>query len=465
MTESNKTDCVELNRLLELAEGGADDERESIEKHLAACETCKANADDVQRLLATLGLWPDITPSDDFRQTVLAAAHAERPAAKEKSGSGVHARVERRRASRTSLTTVFVRVLVAAACVAVAIGLYLRYAPGPDEGAADVRAALVTWEGDMTVLREGCVVKSMPQMDLRLGDVLRTGVDAHAIVSYNDEDTSMVLRGRSEVSLREEQGGKRVFISDGTVSLTVAPQPEGRSLIVESDKAYVKVLGTRFTVAVDDDAGSVRLNVDHGTVQLTRAADGATLELVARQSAMVAEGTVFKVTGPGAVPDEKITNLLPDGGFENLRGNEFPGWTRQDDPGLRLFADTTVRRSGRSSVRMEGFPAPEENQVRVIFEDLRIKPHTTYRVRFWLKTEGLKAKWGNVGVKVIANEEYLVDYIGRMGGSFEPTQDWKHYEFTFNSGKHTLVFVPVGVWGGETGRAWFDDVALFEVSR
>ena len=140
-------------------------------------------------------------------------------------------------------------------------------------------------------------------------------------------------------------------------------------------------------------------------------------------------------------------------------------WDRLDYPNFRLFRDASVKASGEASLKLTGFPVPGKNRVRAIKDEVPLRPHTDYVLRFKLKTENLRAEWNNVGVKVIARKQYLVDSIELMGARFAPTQDWTGYEFTFNSGEHDRTAVLVGVWHGISGTAWFDDVELVEAGR
>jgi len=100
----------------------------------------------------------------------------------------------------------------------------------------------------------------------------------------------------------------------------------------------------------------------------------------------------FVVAGVQAkfVPDPAAR--LVDGGFENFSGNKFPGFGFCDQPGEISFADTTVKHSGRASLRLENFASEPHGHGRVM-QTVHVTPHRCYRVSLWVKTEVHFAAW------------------------------------------------------------------------
>jgi len=80
---------------------------------------------------------------------------------------------------------------------------------------------------------------------------------------------------------------------------------------------------------------------------------------------------------------------------------------------------------------------------------------------FWVKTENLQ---GGISpeVKVLTSD-------GSNGISWQTfhcdaTQDWKHYDLTFNSLDNISGNLYLGTWGGTTGKFWWDDFEMDEVA-
>ena len=150
------------------------------------------------------------------------------------------------------------------------------------------------------------------------------------------------------------------------------------------------------------------------------------------------------------------TLLLENGGFEKHDGNRFPinGWI--DEPGKRSFADTEVKHGGECSVRLENFDSNKHGHGRICLQ-VKLMPHRRYRMRVFAKTEGL-----------VPNKSKFMLQFYRMNGSqiatlkpdIAPTQDWTEYSLAFFSGDESEGRFFMGMWGGEQGKLWIDDIRL-----
>lgn len=159
-----------------------------------------------------------------------------------------------------------------------------------------------------------------------------------------------------------------------------------------------------------------------------------------------------------ATLEADTTARLANADFEAVDGNHFRGWTLQDDEGVVTFADHEVVHGGKTSLRMENIGKNQHQHCRLA-QALNLQPFRQYRVSFWLKTQGLSP--GDAEVKVLST-----DAQGAI--SFETihvagTQDWKHYDVTFNSLEHTNGRLYLGSWSGKSGTMWWDDLQIEEI--
>ena len=86
-------------------------------------------------------------------------------------------------------------------------------------------------------------------------------------------------------------------------------------------------------------------------------------------------------------PDPAIK--MVNGDFEQTKGNTFTGFGFHDQPGEVSFADTQVFHGGKTSLRMENFTANPHGHGRIM-QTVKVKPHRSYRVCLWIKTDGLQ---------------------------------------------------------------------------
>jgi hypothetical protein len=147
-----------------------------------------------------------------------------------------------------------------------------------------------------------------------------------------------------------------------------------------------------------------------------------------------------------------------NGDFEVAKGNQFAGWTMQDDPGVISFADHEVTHAGKTSVRMENIGRNEAHHCRLA-QPIKLQPYRQYLISFWVKTEGLAP--ADAEVKVLSSE-------GSGSISFQTfraqgTQDWKKYELVFNSLDHREGRIYFGSWSGKSGKLWWDDLKIEEI--
>lgn len=155
--------------------------------------------------------------------------------------------------------------------------------------------------------------------------------------------------------------------------------------------------------------------------------------------------------------------VLKNSSFEEAKGDKMLGYGFQDDIGKTTFADTTVFKSGKQSLRMENVAEHNKNQLCRVTQQLNLRPWTCYRLSVWVKTKDY-----------IAGRAFRLTAIGSgdkgRGLTFyeaglKPTEDWKELEVVFNSLEFSQVNIYAGQWGGKkTGTLWLDDFKIEELS-
>jgi len=155
-----------------------------------------------------------------------------------------------------------------------------------------------------------------------------------------------------------------------------------------------------------------------------------------------------------------LSQPLPNGGFEEHKGNMATGWAFQDEPGKLSFIDQEVKHSGQSSLRFDGPGVKAAYTNARISRKLIVKPWHLYHARVWVKTDSYNA----------AHDTKI--HISGHGGralSFsnlgvKPTQDWTEHHVVFNSLDNTEVTFYIGTWGIRGGKIWYDDARVEEAA-
>lgn len=91
-------------------------------------------------------------------------------------------------------------------------------------------------------------------------------------------------------------------------------------------------------------------------------------------------------------------------------------------------------------------------------QELRVRPHRTYRVSLQVRTEGLQPT-SAFQITVLAGNRSLAPRTFQVA----PTADWQKLTMLFNSLEFDSVRLYAGVWGGQAGRLWLDDWTVEEV--
>jgi hypothetical protein len=148
---------------------------------------------------------------------------------------------------------------------------------------------------------------------------------------------------------------------------------------------------------------------------------------------------------------------IVNGGFESFTGQNLKGFNFHDQPGTVSFIDTQTVHSGSASLRLENFTANPYGHGRVM-QEIKLIPHRCYRLRLWVKTDGLTPASAFQMTLLAKDRE-----IAPRSFNLPATTGWREITTDFNSLEYDRINLYAGVWGAKSGRLWLDDWSLEEV--
>ncbi len=212
---------------------------------------------------------------------------------------------------------------------ALGIGLWLSQTsfdlPAPQGIVARAESAQGSVFGVMDDVPERRALKAGDS--ILAGMRIETGKDGSVALAWLDNTARLALAGNSKL---ETRNGKPVFLQQGALTATVAPQPADRRFAVETPNARAVVIGTRFELVAATDL--TRLTVAEGEIELT--------DLARDVSVRVSAGLGSVVT-PRAPP-----SVFPMGTTDGLLAlylfNESRGTTVFDVSGIGTPVNLTI---------------------------------------------------------------------------------------------------------------------------
>ncbi len=160
------------------------------------------------------------------------------------------------------------------------------------------------------------------QAELRAGARIHVKGLAGLAMLRLDDGTEISLAGDTRVECHRQDGQTTVMLRQGYLSAHVAPQAAGCPLLIHTPGAEMQVLGTQLAVSADNEVSE--LGVRRGRVVLKRLTDGASVDVVAGQYAVVSQRAVLE-----ARPWPTTTETWSED-FENglPRGWRYGQWLR-----------------------------------------------------------------------------------------------------------------------------------------
>jgi len=162
----------------------------------------------------------------------------------------------------------------------------------------------------------------------------------------------------------------------------------------------------------------------------------------------------FIVKDGVAWPDPANGPKLTNPGFEDVVNGKPAGWV-MDGPAGKITADSSVKHSGASSLKVSGL-GRGANQA-YAKQTLKVTPFQYYRVTVWVKTKGMRAE-GESYINVHNSEG--TRHLSYTNLEVKEDEDWTKHETVFNSLDATSVEFWVGAAESRGGTIWFDDLTL-----
>lgn len=272
-----KPSCDQARLLLSslLAEPVDAAETEALGGHLADCEGCRRQAEALFRQDRAL---TELMAAEIADVLVARIRQELRSTPPQERGPGSGEAPLSKQASAASGRSRFKWAIGLAASVALAFGIWHLTVPGGgNRGAPRLQSV------------EGEVYLATPtsRAPARVGDVfsptttLQTvGEESLAAIVYLDGTRLDVGPDSALTELSDASAiGKRVSLTQGSLTAEVSRQRPGRPMILATPQAEVVVLGTKFSVS--GSAEGTHVETAEGVVQLTRTSDGQSVEVAA----------------------------------------------------------------------------------------------------------------------------------------------------------------------------------------
>ncbi len=175
---------------------------------------------------------------------------------------------------------------------------------------------------------------------------------------------------------------------------------------------------------------------------------------------MAVVGTQFTVVAAAGGNSLAPINSLPPVGNGDFESGSA-GWLSVGD--ARGSLDTTASdcHGGTACGEIAGSASATDNAR--FTQVLTLQPWRIYHVQFWVRTSGLTG--GSFVVQVLdnsgsASRTRLSSTLSAATG----TTPWTQVDLAFNSRESTSVTLYLGIWGGNQGQLWIDDVVAEETA-
>jgi hypothetical protein len=172
---------------------------------------------------------------------------------------------------------------------------------------------------------------------------------------------------------------------------------------------------------------------------------------------LAVENAPFVVSNGVALFQPAESIKIANGGFESYTGQNLKGFNFHDEPGTVSFIDTQTVHGGSASLRLENFTTNPHGHGRVM-QEIKLIPHRCYRLRLWVKTDGLTPA-NAFQMTLLAKDRE----IAPRSFNLPATTGWREITTDFNSLEYDRANLYAGVWGAKSGRLWLDDWSLEEV--
>ncbi len=153
-----------------------------------------------------------------------------------------------------------------------------------------------------------------------------------------------------------------------------------------------------------------------------------------------------------------LTQFVQNGSFETMDNGSPKAWSsREWQKGGAEFAVDTVAHTGAQSLLIASTTGADASWVTIA----PVRPWARYRLSGWIKTQDLEP---GTGRGAMINVNGSADWRTRP---LSGTNDWTEVAVEFDAGAVDALEITclLGGWGQSKGKAWFDDVALTQLSK
>lgn len=180
------------------------------------------------------------------------------------------------------------------------------------------------------------------------------------------------------------------------------------------------------------------------------------------------EDALFVVKGDQAEFVADSPEGLKNGSFEQHDGTIVSNFDYESTAGGTISLDKEMVKEGKVALRFEmtADQTIDRSERRLtISQVFAVKPHRTYRVTAWVKSEGMDPSRpfgsGNIRIKSYAAEDdHQLDWININAPE---SGDWFKVNLGFNSLGYDSVRIRLGASGESVGNFWIDDLQVEEV--
>jgi len=174
---------------------------------------------------------------------------------------------------------------------------------------------------------------------------------------------------------------------------------------------------------------------------------------------LLAAVVVAKAPAADGTSKPEAANLLPNPSFEEDVNQAPAGWKTQTWGGGGTFSFAATGRTGKRSVAIASQNGADVSWTTTVPVD----PFATYRLSAWIKTDNVAGVANRPGKGALLNLHNLQPIQTK---AVSGTADWTRVEVVFETAGEDTVQVNClfGGWGLCTGKAWFDDLRLEQLS-
>ncbi|MEW6355238.1 MAG: carbohydrate binding domain-containing protein [Planctomycetota bacterium] len=157
-------------------------------------------------------------------------------------------------------------------------------------------------------------------------------------------------------------------------------------------------------------------------------------------------------------------NLLKNGDFEKVVDGKPDGWQTAGAATVKQTLASDVGREGGHSAKLACTEitgtTPATHVMLAQNNTVALQNGKWYRLRFWAKQEGMEGE----SVQIAVNQ--TKPWVGgaRNAGAFQPTDEWKEYEFQFRAVRDVPAEASrFQMWHHSVGTLWVDDMTLDQI--